>query len=144
MATASSVDTTQDAQLLNLLEKKGLKKTTPRLLVLAFVAARQEATSRACLTQALAGQVDRSTLYRLLKTFIGKDILHQVLDVNGTTAYIIAPQQSIRHQMHFNCTRCNSLYCLQGKPMSSVQLPTGFKSEFSRFITYGICRDCNN
>ncbi len=144
MTTASSPETIDAYNLQALLEKNGLKKTAPRLCILSFISSRQEAVTRACLAKAFEGQVDRSTLYRLLKIFVKKNILHKLIDCKGTTAYSFFPQQAARQQqMHFNCTRCNNLYCLQEKHLPAVQLPTGFTREFSSFITYGICRTCN-
>ncbi|MFT2010526.1 transcriptional repressor [Pontibacter sp. 13R65] len=145
MSAFATCDTIRDFNLLALLEQNGLKETTPRLLVLTYIASRKEATSRACLSNALKDQVDRSTLFRLLQTFVMKNILQKVLDANGITSYTILPHHRVgqQQQMHFNCTRCNHLYYLQEHHMPAINLPVGFTKEFCCFITYGICQVCN-
>ncbi|QCR21622.1 hypothetical protein [Pontibacter sp. SGAir0037] len=127
MKTDPSFEKIDYSDLPNLLEKSGLKKTSPRLLVLAFIASRREATSKACIARALENRMERSTLHRLLITLVKKNVLCKVLDANGTPAYIFAPQhENGQQQIHFNCTRCNNFYFLQEHRIQPVKLPKGF------------------
>ncbi len=135
-------------QFIELLDKHQLKKTEPRLKVLSILAKRKVATSQPELEQMLSTDVDRVTLYRILKTFEEKGILHRVLDLNGTANYAMCSSECDEHQhqdqhLHFNCTVCNNVYCLDDLHFPAVKMPKGFKMESISFVATGICNKCS-
>jgi len=130
-----------------LLEKHGLKKTPSRLSVLNILSSREVATSELYLEQKLGDKVNRVTLYRILKTFEGKGIIHKVLDQNGTANYAVcSPQCNEWHHhdehLHFNCVVCNKVYCLDNIEFPDVKIPRGFKLESVNYTASGICKQC--
>ena len=136
----------KDLQLI--LQKHKLKVTKPRLSVLSILAAREVGTSQPDLEDLLKQEVDRVTLYRALKTFTDKGIIHKVFDLNGTATYALCSGNCTEHQhhdehLHFNCTVCNQVYCLNDIHFPAVKLPSGFKSDFMTFTASGICNQCN-
>lgn len=134
----------QQAQLL---EKHGLSKTPPRLNVLSILTSRDVATPESYLEKALGGRVDRVTLYRTLKTFEEKGILHKVLDQHGTANYAVCSGKCSAHRhhdehVHFNCVACNKVYCMDDVKLPPVKLPRGFKADDTHLTVTGTCRQC--
>lgn len=132
----------------DILERHQLKKTEPRLQVLSVLSNRRVATSQPELERLLGKEVDRVTLYRTLNTFEKNGIIHKVLDMHGTSNYALcsdsctADQHNDQH-VHFNCTRCEQIYCLNEVKVPGLQgIPHGFEPTGTDLIIYGFCRDC--
>ncbi|WP_256014282.1 Fur family transcriptional regulator [Desertivirga xinjiangensis] len=131
-----------------ILEKHDLKKTKPRISVLEILAERKSATSQPDLEQVLGKDVDRVTLYRVLKTFEEKGIIHKIIDLNGTANYAVCSSSCTEHQhhdqhVHFNCRVCLQIYCLDSVHVPQLQLPSGFTPDTVNHIVYGTCPGCN-
>lgn len=130
-----------------LLEKHSLKKTSPRFRVLEVLSNRNVATSQPNLEDILGKEVDRVTLYRILKTFEEKGIIHKIIDSNGTANYAVCHSSCTEHQhrdehLHFNCTVCKNVYCLNDVHIPNVILPGGFEASTINLIATGICPGC--
>ncbi|MEJ7558144.1 MAG: transcriptional repressor [Pedobacter sp.] len=131
-----------------LLERNDLKKTKPRLSVLKILSSRETATSQPHLEEILGKEVDRVTLYRVLKTFEEKGIIHKILDMNGTANYATcdkscSEQKHDDKHVHFNCTVCLNVYCLDELHLPKLSMPAGFTTANVTLIVYGICDKCN-
>jgi Fur family ferric uptake transcriptional regulator len=130
-----------------LLAKHSLKKTGPRLRVLSLMAAKNTATSQPDLEN-LVSDVDRVTLYRILNVFEEKGIIHKVFDLNGTANYAICTSNCVEHHhndehLHFNCTQCNNVYCLNELNLPAFDLPAGFELEGFTLYASGLCPKCS-
>jgi Fur family ferric uptake transcriptional regulator len=131
-----------------LLAKHNLKITVPRLSVLQVLNSRAMATSQPDLEQLLGKQVDRVTLYRTLSTFEDKGIIHKVMGLNGTSNYALCAstctqQQHHDEHVHFNCTVCFSVYCMDALKIPQLQIPDGFTSQKIDLMVSGVCDKCN-
>jgi Fur family ferric uptake transcriptional regulator len=131
----------------HLLDQHHLKKTAPRLKVLSMMADKETATSQPDL-ESLMNDVDRVTLYRILNVFEEKGIIHKVFDLNGTANYAICTsncQEHMHHDehLHFNCTQCNNVYCLNDLNLPAFDLPPGFKVDGFTLYASGLCPDCS-
>lgn len=131
-----------------LLHDNQLKVTNPRLSVLKLIADQEAATSQPMLEKVLGEEVDRVTLYRILKTFEEKGILHKVIDLNGTANYAIcssdcSAQSHHDEHFHFNCNNCHKVYCMDDFHLPAIALPSGFKAETLNLSITGICSHCN-
>jgi Fur family ferric uptake transcriptional regulator len=131
-----------------ILQKNKLKITGPRKNVLAIISSRKVATSQPVLEKMVGKEVDRVTLYRILKTFEEKGILHKVIDLHGTANYALCSSSCSAHEhhdehFHFNCTNCNMLYCMNDFKMPPIQMPHGFKAETINLLISGTCENCN-
>lgn len=129
------------------LENSGLKKTSTRLIVLEILRSRKEAVSQPELEKMLGKEVDRITLYRTLSTFEEKGIIHKVIDLNGTANYAFCSSSCNNEQhhdehVHFNCTVCLNVYCLEELEIPRIDLPEGYLSQSTNLIVYGICNNC--
>jgi Fur family ferric uptake transcriptional regulator len=137
-----------DKDFAGLLHKSGLRSTSPRLGVLKIIADRDAAISQPSLEKMMGDKVDRVTLYRILKTFEEKGILHKVMDLNGTANYAICSSNCSEHQhhdehFHFNCVKCGNVYCLNDLHLPAVKLPNGFNAESINLVITGSCNHCN-
>lgn len=131
----------------DLLLKNGLKRTGARLQVLDVLSNRDSATSQPYLENVIGKEIDRVTLYRILKTFEEKGIIHRILDNQGTANYAICSNSCSAHNhhdehVHFNCNNCAKVYCMDEVKIPSVKIPTGFKVYGMNLIVSGICKDC--
>src|ERR1700758_394448 len=125
-----------------LLEKHHLKKTGPRLKVLSMLSAKKVATSQPDL-ESVMDDIDRVTLYRILSAFEEKGIIHKVFDLNGTANYAMCSSdcgENHHHDehLHFNCTSCNNVYCLDELEIPDLHLPKGFT-----LYATGLCPKCS-
>jgi Fur family ferric uptake transcriptional regulator len=137
-----------DKDFAGLLHKSGLRSTGPRLGVLEIIADRDAAISQPVLEKMMGNKVDRVTLYRILKTFEEKGILHKVMDLNGTANYAFCSSNCSEHQhhdehFHFNCAKCRNVYCMNDLHLPAVKLPVGFKAESISMVITGVCNHCN-
>lgn len=132
-----------------ILEKHNLKKTAPRYSVLEVLSKRDVATSQPNLEEILGKDVDRVTLYRILKTFEEKGIIHKIIDANGTANYAVCHSSCTEHQhrdehLHFNCTVCKKVYCLNDVHIPSLTLPSGFEASNINLVASGVCPACKS
>ncbi len=137
-----------DRKFDQLLEKHNLKKTVPRNSVLEVLSTREVATSQPDLEEILGKEIDRVTLYRILKTFEEKGIIHKIIDMNGTANYAVCHSSCTESQhhdehLHFNCIVCHHIYCLNEMHIPVISLPRGFKSESVSLVVSGVCDKCN-
>lgn len=133
-------------QFEDMLDKHQLKKTAPRLRVLSMMYSKNTATSQPDLENVMH-DIDRVTLYRILNVFEEKGIIHKVFDLDGTANYAVCHSdcQANHHHdehVHFNCTVCKNVYCLNELSLPSISLPAGFKPESFTLYASGLCPKC--
>lgn len=131
-----------------LLKSNQLKVTQPRLRVLDIISTKISAISQPELEKILGSEIDRVTLYRILASLEEKGILHKVFDLNGTATYAICSTRcSADHHhdqhVHFICSVCNSVYCLDEIALPKIKLPKDFSLHSLAINAVGICGNCN-
>ena len=134
-------------QFEDMLDKHQLKKTAPRLRVLSMMYSKNTATSQPDLENVMH-DIDRVTLYRILNIFEEKGIIHKVFDLNGTANYAVCHSDCEAHHhhdehVHFNCTACKNVYCLNELSLPGITLPAGFKPESFTLYASGLCPKCD-
>lgn len=90
--------------------------------------------------------VERSTIFRTLKTFEENHIIHGIDDGTGAIKYALCAddcfcQPSDLH-VHFLCNRCGQTQCLKNIPLPYLVLPEGFSFESANFVIQGTCSNC--
>lgn len=130
-----------------LLRRNKLKVTQPRLRVLQIVSEKETAISQPDLEKLLGDSVDRVTLYRVLATFEEKGILHKIFDLHGTATYAFCSTDCDEHQhqdehVHFICSACNGIYCLEDFKMPKINLPEGYQLQSIGINAVGLCAQC--
>ncbi|WP_118195141.1 Fur family transcriptional regulator [Albibacterium indicum] len=132
-----------------LLRKHNLKVTVPRLSVLSVISEKETATSQPDLEKVLGKSVDRVTLYRVLNVFEEKGILHKIFDLHGTATYALCSEECPEHihsedHVHFTCSKCNSVYCLNEVTIPTIETPIGFRVDAVGINAVGICAQCQS
>ncbi|WP_298765365.1 transcriptional repressor [uncultured Polaribacter sp.] len=128
-----------------LLELKNIRVTAMRLLIYKFLAEKQVAVTLSDIENAFE-KADRTTLYRTIKTFEEKDIVHQIDDGTGITKYALCEQGcscDINKDLHFHCNNCNETICLTDHKIPKIKVPDGFVSENVNLVVKGICDKCS-
>ena len=92
-------------------------------------------------------EVDRITLYRTLKAFEEKGIIHKVIDSSNITKYALCVDQCDEdhhhdHHVHFHCDECGNTFCLEGVEVPKIALPEGYKMHNKSMLINGKCLSC--
>ncbi len=127
------------------LEAKEIRPTAMRELVLKVLLNKGSAISLSKLEDEFAN-ADKSTLYRTLKTFEDKKLIHSIDDGSGSVKYAVCQDScecnpSDLH-VHFYCTKCENTFCLTDIPVPSVNLPIGFSLDSVNMVIKGLCINC--
>ncbi len=129
------------------LEQKNIRPTAMRILVYQFMASKEITVGLTDIENAF-DKAERTTLYRTLKTFEEKGIVHQVDDGTGTTKYALCEEgcncevnQDLH--LHFHCSKCNKTICLTEHKIQPINLPDNFVAEDVNLVVKGICDKCN-
>ncbi|MEM1214603.1 MAG: transcriptional repressor [Bacteroidota bacterium] len=131
-----------------LLKDKNLRVTVVRTKVLdIFIQAGKKALANADIERQFE-QLDRITLYRTLRSFEEKGLIHQVHDGTGTTKYAICAHGCTAHvhhdeHPHFHCTSCGKTVCLDTIALPEMQLPEGYQLTERQVILAGRCAECS-
>jgi len=134
-------------RFVSLLRRHNLKVTQPRLSVLHLIAEKDTAISQPELEKLIGDLVDRVTLYRVLATFEEKGILHRIFDLHGTATYALCSTDCNEHHhhdehVHFICSACNSIYCLDPIELPPIHLPEGYQLHAVGVNAVGLCANC--
>lgn len=131
-----------------ILDTRNVRPTAMRLLVLQFLLKKEVAVSLTNIEEYFDNS-DRTTLYRTLKTFEEKGIVHQIDDGTGTTKYALCEENchceiGTDLHLHFHCTNCNETVCMTDYKIPQIHLPKGYIAENVNLAVKGICDKCNN
>ena len=129
------------------IREKGLKATPVRTKVLQELADTQEALSQNDL-EATFKKVDRITLYRALKDFEELGIVHKVIGPDGVTRFAVCRHDCpdmvhTEEHVHFNCTHCQKVFCLEHTHTPIIKLPAGFTVTGINMLVHGVCKNCS-
>jgi Fur family ferric uptake transcriptional regulator len=132
-----------------LLKEFDLRNTQSRLEILQAFEDEHKALSQAEIEGHLTGQFDRVTVYRTLRTFLHKGILHKVLDDEGTPKYALCGdhciQETHRHEhVHFKCVKCGNTTCLEQVMIPGVVLPAKYSIQEMNLLIQGVCGVCHD
>ena len=124
---------------------KKIQPTAMRKMVYKHFIKEQNALSLSDLEEVFY-TADRTTLYRTLKTFEQKGILHTITE-NNSTKYLLCQnecEEGKHHDIHvhFLCTKCQQVTCLEEIDLTKLQLPKDYQFKEFQFMTRGICPLC--
>lgn len=127
------------------LNDRSVKPTAMRTMVLKYLIKNGKSISLSDLQDAL-DTVDKSTLYRTLKTFEKNNLVHTINDGSGKLKYALCTEtcdSDVDHQhFHFTCIKCSETYCLPATKLPSVELPPDFSVSETNLVLKGICSEC--
>ena len=130
----------------DILTAKGIQPTAMRLLVLEYLYRQPSAVNLQKLETDFY-HADRTTLYRTLKTFEEKGLVHQIKDGSETTKYALCADacsdgEHYDLHLHFHCTKCGETTCLPKTKIPEVALPANFRVTEINLVAKGICDNC--
>jgi Fur family ferric uptake transcriptional regulator len=135
-------------QVPEILSDYGLRTTEQRKTVLSLFQHNDYALSYNEIEHQVNAQMDRVTLYRILRSFVEKGLLHTIPDEQQTVKYALCLhtcEPSGHHQhnhVHFTCLECKKTTCLESANVPNVVLPQGYKGTISKLVVQGTCPEC--
>lgn len=123
-----------------------MRSTPVRQEILDLFLKKSYALSHHDIETEIGNSLDRVTVYRTLKTFLDKGLIHKVLDDEGTLKYALcndACSTAAHHHdhVHFKCTSCGQTNCLD-VDLPGVKLPRGYRAEAVNVLVQGTCVNC--
>lgn len=128
--------------------QKNVNPTAMRILVMDLLLEQNCAISLSEIEKGLL-PADRITIYRTIKTFEEKGLVHVINDGTGSPKYALCLDEcstSEHHDLHvhFYCISCKETSCLPDSKIPAVSLPDGFSSLETELVVKGICKQCKD
>lgn len=126
------------------LSKKGIRSTEFREQLLNIFESNNAAIDMMSIEKELK-EFDRITLYRTIKTFLEKGILHEI-NIGGSKKYALCASECEEHHhhhnhVHFHCKKCNDTSCIEADEQLKLNLPEYRIHDIEIQLT-GICPKC--
>ena len=126
---------------------KGVRPTAMRMLVYKYMVQKEVAVALTDIENAFT-KSDRTTLYRTLKTFEEKGVVHQIEDGTGISKYALCASDCNCEldedlHLHFHCKNCDQTVCLTEHKIPHMNLPDGYIAENANLVITGICAKCS-
>lgn len=128
------------------LNSRNIKPTAMRILVLQQLMKEDAAVSLQSIEDALQS-VDKSTVYRTLKTFEKNKLVHTIDDGTKQLKYALCLEscncERKDQHYHFHCNQCQNTFCLTNQNIPQIELPKNFKMQQANLVIKGLCESCN-
>jgi Fur family ferric uptake transcriptional regulator len=129
-----------------ILKNHKLRITPFRVEVLDIFAKAEFALTMGDIENKLVG-FDKVTLYRTLKSFEEKGVIHKALDGTNHPKFAICEAHCQEHHhydehVHFHCLKCENTFCVESVFIPEVTMPDGFKVKQTDIIVSGVCEKC--
>ena len=130
-----------------ILKKHNLRITQTRLDILGLFLTEEAAISNQDIEASLKG-IDRITLYRTLKSFEHKGIIHKAVDGTEIPKYALcvencSEENHQHHHIHFHCEKCENTFCVEDVQIPVIKNPKGYQIHSTDVILNGVCIHCN-
>ncbi len=130
-----------------ILSASKLRLTTSRSSILGLFLNNSHTLSYADIEKAVGSSFDRVTIYRTIKSFVDKGVVHKVLDDTGGLKYGLCSEycSNVQHQhdhVHFKCSSCGQTSCLDEVGIPAIHLPNGYKPKEVNLLVHGVCGNC--
>lgn len=130
----------------NLLKEFKLRSTPGRMAILNLFIRNDFALAHADIEKGIDSTFDRVTVYRTLKTFLDKGLIHKVLDNEGTLKYALCTEACTHtghhhDHVHFKCILCGQTSCLDIE-VPPIALPKGYNAYEFNLLIQGKCARC--
>lgn len=137
-----------NAAIETVLTSKDISPTPMRILVLEYLQQQTAAVSLLDLEKHFPHS-DRTTIYRTLKTFEEKGLIHGINDGSDATKYALcaAACKSGDHydlHLHFYCFSCQQTSCLPKHEIPAIDLPASYTLMELNLVAKGICPTCSS
>ena len=124
-----------------------LRSTPSRIAILNVFLKRNYALTHSDIERGISSHFDRVTVYRTLKTFLDRGLIHKVLDDEGSIKYALCSEACTitghhHNHIHFKCTQCGQTNCLEVE-VPPMKLPRGYKTSEVNLLIQGVCSKCS-
>ncbi|MCI4669908.1 MAG: transcriptional repressor [Bacteroidia bacterium] len=131
-----------------ILQQKSIRITPMRQLVLRHILQEEAVFGLNKLEEALP-KSDRITLFRTLKTFEEKGIIHSIPNGTSEVKYALCkehcgPGQHLDFHPHFLCIKCDHIECIESVNIPKLHIPEGYIGLEFNLTIKGICIQCEN
>ena len=132
----------------SILKSNGLRKTEFRIRILDILLKQDHKAVSSLKIEKDLSDFDRVTLYRTLKSFEDKDIIHKVMTDTQEVRFALCDNHCEIHthsktHAHFNCNKCHETYCLEEPGEVKIGLPENYKVDQTQLILSGVCANCD-
>jgi len=116
-----------------------IRKTKPVKTLLKIFEQTNTAISAVELVERLSGEMNKTTVYRILERFENEGMLHFFRGQDGLKYYIKSQGHSSLHP-HFQCRDCGKTECLH----IDISIPSiaNYKIDSVELLLIGQCKDC--
>lgn len=119
------------------------RNTPTKQAVLLVLSQSKEAMSHEAIQDKVDIDINRATIYRILKQFCEDGLVHSIVAEDGKHYYALCTcveSASPDYHFHFKCTKCETISCLDQEIRPN--LPAGFVMEQANCVLTGICANC--
>jgi Fur family transcriptional regulator, ferric uptake regulator len=122
------------------------RETSGKRQVMQILENSQTALSQDMLEKNPALNIDRVTIYRILRSFEEDGKVHRIMGNDGKAYYAFCRTCSENHahhlhyHLHFQCNTCHKVECLQTE--MSIPLPENYQVIDANIVLSGICAGC--
>lgn len=130
----------------DIIKSKNLRPTPVREKVLNLLISSEKAISNKNI-EVEFDYIDRITLYRTLKSFEEKGIIHKIEDGSGISKYAMCIddcEEGHHHDehVHFHCNDCGDTFCVEDVEVPTLKSPKKHKVENTSIVMNGTCENC--
>lgn len=133
----------------NLLKRHQLRNTAVRRNILELFMDTEHALTHSYIEKELNNEFDRVTLYRTLKAFEEKGLIHRIANEIDSIEYALCrddcEEDQHRHaddHAHFRCENCQKTFCLDEVGIPNIKVPRGFDAKQYQLLVTGTCEQC--
>lgn len=119
------------------------RQTAAKKKILAMFDTQQHALSHDMMEEILQGEMDRVTIYRILKSFEEDGLVHKIIGEGNKAFYAKCHSCTSHHthnHLHFQCKKCQKVECIHHEVV--VPIPTGYLVDNLQLIANGTCLSC--
>ncbi len=130
----------------NLFKKNKISETPFRKEVIDIFLKHDSAISLSTIIGELK-DYNRITLYRTIKIFIEKGMIHEIAISGEDSMYALCKEdcnvKEHHHQhIHFKCKQCGHIFCVEVEKFPKIDLPD-YNIDQLEIQATGVCKNCN-
>ena len=133
-----------------ILSRFGINKTQFRIDLLSLFFDCKSSLTIHKIFERFNKKTNKVTIYRALKSFEQKGLIHQVPDKNNLKKYSLcnldscSPDSHNHQHGHFICYSCDQTFCLDDSIIKILKTSSGHIVKNYNLILEGYCTDCNS
>lgn len=128
----------------NILHMKVTRNTVAKGAILDLITNSDSALSHSEIHKLTQDLCDRVTIYRILDRLVNEDVIHKIVNLDGTIKYAKCHHENhvhIHNHVHFSCEKCLKVTCMENVQPSYI-IPRNYKVNDVNFTLSGLCPNC--